>query len=70
MARQPKKPSALKKLEKENPGRVETVLGTRHWKIRTGGTLVGIYPLAPRTEGFAENTKSQLRSAGLTVEGR
>lgn len=70
MTRQAKKPRVLRTLEEANPGRVEAVVGGRHWKILAGGRLVGIYPLAPSKEGFAENTKSQLRNAGLVVEGR
>lgn len=62
-------PSCLVKLKEDNP-QVEIIDGTRHWQISADGIFVGIYPRTPRTEGFAGNTKSQLRRAGLVVEGR
>lgn len=40
------------------------------WRICADGIFVGIYPHAPRTEGLAQNTKTQLRRAGLVLEGR
>jgi hypothetical protein len=64
-------PRVLKKLLELNDGRdLRIAQGTRHWKICVSGRQVGIYPLTPGMEGFADNTKAQLRRAGLVVEGR
>jgi len=69
MAGRAGKPRILKLLEDRNPG-IKAVKGSRHWKICKNGRLLGIYPYAPRREGFAENTKSQLRAAGLKLGDR
>ena len=64
-----RKPACLEDLEQRNP-QVQVVPGTRHWKIQMNGMLIAIYSRSSRKEGFAENTKSQLRRAGLVVGGR
>jgi hypothetical protein len=68
-AKKIRKPACLRDLEKSNP-QVMLAEGTSHWKIVVNGILVGIYPRKPRTEGFADNTRSQLRRAGLVVGER
>ena len=61
-----KMPRVLRRLLKLNPD-LEVRKGTRHWKITRQGALLGIYPYRPSQEGFAKNTRSQLRAAGLTL---
>lgn len=62
-------PSCLKELLDDNP-QADVTDASRHWEIRVNGKMVGIYPRTPAKEGFAHNTKAQLRRAGLIVEGR
>lgn len=68
MSAKRKLPRCLRELAQEN-GALDVVFvpGASHWKITVNGKFVGIYPLAPAKEGFAENTKSQLRRAGLRI---
>lgn len=64
-----RRPACLKELLNANP-QASVTDASRHWEIRVNGKMVGIYPRTPAMEGFAHNTKSQLRRAGLIVEGR
>lgn len=66
VSNQPKVPRVLRELTRANPG-VSLIRGTRHWKITKDGCLVGIYPMSDHgREGFSENTKAQLRRAGIS----
>ncbi len=68
MSARRKLPRCLRRLADDNRElRVVFEPGTHHWKITVGGVFVGIYPLSAAKEGFAENTKSQLRRAGLKL---
>lgn len=65
---QVKIPRVLRELRKANPGLTVTP-GRRHLHIRLHGELIAIAPYSFAEEGFAENTKCQLRRKGVRLPG-
>jgi hypothetical protein len=53
-------------IAKANP-HAEVERGSRHYKIKLDGRIVGILPQVPAKEGLSRNFIAQLKREGITI---